>query len=90
MQGYAEGERWQVLPLARLVEVSHAGPGRADGAERRVTGRGRRPLADREDRQHAIADEFQHFAAEGVSGARDTVEPGVERGDHCIWRDRLR
>ena len=58
--------------------------------ERGVAGGGRRPLADRKDRQHAVADEFQHFAAEGVNGACDAVEPGVERGDHRLRRHRLR
>ena len=48
------------------------------------------PFADRKDRQHAVADEFQHFAAEGVNGAGDAVEPGVERGDHRLRRHRLR
>ena len=72
------------------VEVGHAGPGRGDGAQRGVAGGGRVPLADRKNRQHAVADEFQHFAAEGVNGAGDAVEPGVERGDHRLRRHRLR
>jgi len=40
-----------------------------------------RAADNREDRQHAVADEFQHFAAEGVDWARDTVEPGIESRD---------
>ncbi len=43
-------------------------------------------VADREDGQHAVADEFQHLAAEGVNGAGDAVEPGVERRDHRFRR----
>ena len=72
------------MPAARLVEMGHAGSGCADGAERGVAGDGRGPFADREDRQHAVADEFQHLAAEGVNGAGDAVEPGIERGDHRL------
>ena len=34
---------------------------------------------DREDREHAVADEFQHLAAERVNRAGDTIKPGVER-----------
>ena len=44
---------------------------------------------DRKDRQHAVADEFQHLAAEGVHRAGDAVEPGVEGGDHRRRRRRL-
>ena len=36
---------------------------------------------DGKDRQHAVADEFQHLAAEGVNGTGDAVEPGTQRGD---------
>ena len=72
------------------IEVGHAGARRGDGAQRRVAGGGSVALADRKYRQHAVADEFQHFAAEGVDGAGDAVEPGVERGDHRLRRRRLR
>src|SRR5437879_8122539 len=67
MQGHAEGQGRQALPAACLVEVGHAGPGRGDGAQRGVAGGRRGPFADWKDRQYAIANEFQHFAAEGRS-----------------------
>ena len=73
------------MPAACLVEMRHAGLGSADRAERGVAGDGSGPFADREDRQHAIADEFQHLAAERMNGAGDAVEPGVQRR-----HDRLR
>ena len=46
-----------------------------------------RRAADREDRQHAVTDELQHLASEGVHRPGDAVEPGVEGGNH---RCRLR
>jgi len=36
----------------------------------------------REDRQHAVADEFQHFAAEGVDRAGNPIKPGIKSRDH--------
>ena len=68
--------------------MRHAGPRGGNRAQRRVAGVGGGSLADREDRQHAVADEFQHLAAEGVNGAGDAVEPGVERGDDRLGRRR--
>ncbi len=66
---------------AGRVEMGHAGADGGDGAQRGFAGLSRRS-GDREDRQDAIADEFQHLAAEGVHGAGDAVEPGVEGGNH--------
>jgi hypothetical protein len=45
------------LCLPHRIEMSHAGAGRGDGAQRRLAGLGRR-AGDREDRQHAVADEL--------------------------------
>ena len=78
MQRDAEGQGRLALPPARLVEMRHSGPRSGDGAQRGVAGAGGRPPVDRKDRQHPVADEFQHFAAEGVNRASDAVEPGVE------------
>ena len=68
--------------------MGHAGAGGGDRAQRRLAGLGRR-AGDREDRQHAVADELQHLAAEGVHRAGDAVEPGVEGGDHRHGLGRL-
>ena len=62
----------------------------ATARKRRVAGGRRIPFADRKDRQYAVADKFQHFAAEGVNGAGDAVEPGVERADNRFRRHCLR
>jgi hypothetical protein len=48
-----------------------------------------RSLGDRKDREHTVADEFQHLAAEGVNGTGNAVEPGIEHGDDCFRRMRL-
>ena len=69
------------MPPSRLVEMRHAGPGGGDRAQRRVAGAARRRAGDRKDRQHPVADELQHLAAEGVDRAGDAVEPGVEGRD---------
>ena len=61
--------------------MRHADPRGGDRAQRRVAGAAGRASDDREDRQHAVADEFQHLAAEGVDRAGDAVEPGIERRD---------
>ena len=82
MHGRAEPQGRQALRLPRCVEMRHSGPGGRDRAERRVAGGAGRAFGNRKDRQHAVADEFQHFAAEGMHGAGDAVEPGVESGDH--------
>ena len=37
------------------------------------------PAVDRKDRQNPVADELEHFSAEGVNCAGDAVEPSVER-----------
>ena len=64
----------------RRIEMRHAGFRGSNRAQRSVAGFARL-LADREDREHAVADEFQHLAAKGVDGAADAVEPAAERGD---------
>jgi len=58
MQRRAEGQRRQALSGAFAVEVSHAGARRGDRTQRGVAGMEAGPLADREDRQYAVADEF--------------------------------
>ena len=76
--------------LPFCLRTSPAPPHRAArGHTARGAGGGRRPVADRENRKHPVADEFKHLAAEGVNGAGDAVEPGVERGDHRLRRNRL-
>jgi len=82
MKGQAELQGRQALPAACLVEMDHASLRRADGVERGVACNGRGPFADRENSQHAVADEFQHLAAERVNGSRDAVEPGVQHRHH--------
>ena len=47
-------------------------------------------IAHREDRQHPVADELQHLAAEGVNRAGDAIEPGAEGRDHRLRRHGLR
>ena len=59
------------------------------GAKRRLAGGAPTPVADREDRENSIADELQHLPAEGVDGAGDAVEPGVERRDDLVGRAAL-
>ena len=68
--------------------MGHAGAGGDDRAQRRLAGLGRR-AGDRENRQHAVADELQHLAPEGVHRPGDAVEPGVEGGDHRRGLRRL-
>ena len=58
--------------------MRHSGSGGGDRAERRVAGAARRRPCDRENREHPVAHEFQHLAAEGVYREGDAVEPGVE------------
>jgi hypothetical protein len=41
----------------------------------------RRITDHREDRQNAVANKFEHFAAEGVDRAGDAIEPGIECRD---------
>ena len=84
------GKGGRPCPRACPVEMIHAGACRNDRAQRGIAGVGRVALADREDRQYAVADEFQHLAAEGVNGAGDAVEPGVECSDHLLRLGRLR
>ena len=72
----------QALPAPLCVEMRHSGAGGGDGVERRVAGCAGRASGDREDGQHAVAKEFQHFAAEGVHSAGDAVEPRVKGRDH--------
>ncbi len=79
-----KGSGGRPCAAASCIEMGHAGAGGGDGAQRRVAGGRRSPFADRKDRQHAVADELQHLAAEGVNRAGDAVEPGVERGDHRL------
>ncbi len=79
MQRDAEGQGLKPISSARRVEMRHSAARRRDRLERGVAGAARRPAENRKDRQHAIAHEFEHFAAEGVHGAGDAVEPGVER-----------
>ena len=69
--------------------MRHPAPSGGDRLERGVAGVARRPARDRKDRQHAVAHEFEHFAAKGVHGAGDAVEPGVERGDDLGGRTAL-
>ena len=69
--------------MSRIVEMRHSEPRGGDRIEGSIAGATRLPADDREDRQHAVADEFQHFAAEGVNRPGDAVEPGIEsRDDH--------
>ena len=60
--------------------MRHAGLRGSNRTQRSVAGFARL-IADREDREHAVADEFQHLAAKGVDSAADAVEPAAECGD---------
>ena len=84
MQRRAKRQRRQASRTTGAIEVVHAGARGGDCAQRRIACGGSVALADRKDRQHAVADEFQHFAAEGMNRAGDAVEPGVERRDHLL------
>jgi len=86
MKRHAEGQGRQALALTRLIEARHPGPRCRGGAQCRVASRGRRIIADGEDRQHAVADEFQHLAAKGMHRAGDAVEPGIEHRHHVARR----
>jgi hypothetical protein len=69
--------------MSRIVEMRHSEPRGGDRTQGSLAGAPRRSSADhREDRQHAVADEFQHFAVKGVDRAGDAVEPGIESRDH--------
>ena len=82
MQRGAEAQGRQALAPARFIEMRHSGPRRGDRAQRRVAGAARRRSDDGKDREHAVADEFQHLAAEGVDRTGNAVEPVIERRDH--------
>jgi hypothetical protein len=41
-----------------------------------------RGAGDGEDCQHAVANEFQDLASEGMNRPCDTFEPGIKGGDH--------
>ena len=69
--------------------MGHSAPRGADRLERGVASVAGRSAGNREDRKHAVADEFEHFAAEGVHGAGDAVEPGVEGRDDLGRRTAL-
>ena len=69
--------------------MGHSAPRGGDRLERGVAGAARRSAGDRKDRQHAVAHEFEHFAAEGVHGTGDAVEPGVEGRDDLGGRSAL-
>jgi hypothetical protein len=90
MQRHAERQRRQALCGASAIEVVHAGTCGSNRAKRRVACSGGVPLSDREDREHAVAYEFQYFAAESVHRAGYPVEPGVERGDYILGIGRFR
>ena len=66
MQRDAERQGSEALLAPRLVEMRHSGARGGDRAQRGVTGAARRRARDREDREHAVADELEHLAAEGV------------------------
>jgi hypothetical protein len=61
--------------------MRHPDTGGRHRTQRGITSAARRLADDREDRQHAVADKFQHFAPEGVNRACDAIEPGAERRD---------
>ena len=69
------------LTTARFNEMRHPRSRGGNGTERSVAGGPRRTAGDRKNRQHTVADEFQHFAAESVNRTGNAVEPGIERRD---------
>src|SRR5215510_9318958 len=79
MQSGAERQRRQSLPKPLLIEMCHADARGGDRAQCGIAGAARRSSDHRKDRQYAVADEFQHLAAERVNRAGDTIKPGVER-----------
>ena len=82
MQRRAERQRRHTLLPALLVEMRHSGARRGDGTQRRLAGGSRRTTGHGKNRQHAVADEFQDFAAKHMNRAGDAIEPGIERRDH--------
>src|SRR5262249_13691793 len=78
MQSGAERQRRQTLPKPLLIEMCHAHARGGHRAQSPPTHATRRPPADRESYQYAVADKFQHFATEGMNRARDAIEPSVE------------
>ncbi len=79
MQRNAEWQGGEAISLPGRVEKRHSGPRGGHGLERRVASAARRPARHRKDCEHAVAHELEHFAAKGVHGTGDAVEPGVER-----------
>ena len=78
--------------VSRLVRwlVSHAARAALTALSAASQAAEGRPVPDRENRKHPVADEFEHLAAEGVNGTGDPIKPGVERRDHRLRRRRLR
>src|ERR1700684_2494376 len=71
MQRHAKWQRRESVSRPRLVEMGHPAPRGADRLERGVAGVARRSVGDRKDREHPVAHEFEHFAAERVHGTGD-------------------
>src|SRR5205814_1712272 len=86
MQRYAECELGSTLLPSQNVQMIHPCLRGLYGANRGIAGGSGVAFANREDRENAIPDKFQHLAAESVNGAGDAVEPGVERLHHVLGR----
>ena len=69
------------MPKPLLIEMCHADARGRHRAQCGIASAARRSSDDRKDRQHTVADKFQHLAAEGMNRARDAIEPGIQRRD---------
>src|SRR5690242_5457848 len=90
MQPDAERERREPSAGAFLIETCHPITGRAYGSQRGVACGGRAARFQWENGEEPIADEFQHFAAEGMDRADEARAAIIESSDYLIRRQRLR
>ena len=90
MQCDSKCELGSILLPSQIVQMIHPCLRRLYGANCGIAGRPGVAFANREDRENAIPDKFQHLAAESVNGAGHAVELGVERLHHVPGRRPFR
>src|SRR5712692_9818333 len=90
MQPDTEWQRREPGAGALLIEACHAITRRAYGCQCGVACDGRAARFQWENSEQPVADEFQHFTAEGMDGADQAGAAIIEGGDHLIRRHRFR
>ena len=70
--------------LQRPAKGEEAGQRLGRGLERRGGGSRFAELVDRKDREHAVAEEFQHIPAVRLHRLGDTLEVAIQELDHLL------